>query len=263
MGLFVYGSWWVANDAYLRQHLPPLEHQNQNMPPHEKVGAIQNYGHGGRATEQNMKTIILDNLIEHPSEWLLMAATVALVWATICLVKGAEENSQRELRAYIGHMSERPGAHFEQGLLRDANGNFVVDRNGDVVRGEYGRVKYFDWNYGKTPAKDVRMYVRIVRDFIPAVLYDVLTAADEQQVVQIVHPNQNIGRIVGSLTIFDNFFLYGYVEYTDIFEHRWRHRFAFSHCYEAGIGGGERWEAHKSHNDEQKWDKKSSSWKPS
>jgi hypothetical protein len=41
---------------------------------------------------------ILDDKIV---EFLLFVATAALVWATICLVKGAEKTAERELRAYL------------------------------------------------------------------------------------------------------------------------------------------------------------------
>jgi hypothetical protein len=161
-------------------------------------------------------------------------------------LKTMQDTAERQLRAYIGHR-EIP---FE---------TRIENRNG-VLISTPGPVKYFDCNYGSTPAKDVTMHVLVVSGGAPAVLDEELNESDRQAVVQIVHPGQNVGRIVGAFTRNDTFFLYGYVSYTDIIGERWRHRFAFSHNTQRRDSGSEAWVAHDSYNDEQHWDKTSQKW---
>lgn len=200
-----------------------------------------------------------ENLMVFFTGWLALVTTAlavytAFLWtSTKRLVEGAEVSDRRKLRAYIGHMSKRSGAHFEEAQKR-------IPGIG-VIPGPFGKVKYFDWNYGRTPALDVRMYVNIT-DEPPVPCDGDLPESCRKMVVQIVHPKQNIGRIVGDKTRDDTFFLYGYVQYTDIFGDKWRHRFAFDHNPTRRDEGGESWEAHHEHNDEQRYDKKTKAWMP-
>jgi len=77
-----------------------------------------------------------------PLHLCLAIFTFKLWSATIRIVKGGEVNARRELRAYIGHMPSG-GAHFNGYTEKGSNGEIEVISKG---------VKYFDWNYGKTPA---------------------------------------------------------------------------------------------------------------
>jgi hypothetical protein len=166
---------------------------------------------------------------------ILAVATILLFAATLGLYSGGKKQlelsrdaERRELRAYIGHW-QMP---FD---------------------GITNRVKYFDMNYGRTPARDVSMYVRVVSGGPPSTLDDELTESERQQVVQIVHPGQNVGRIIETATLTgpnDQFFLYGYVNYTDIFDYRWRHRFAFSYNPAAGSNATEWFVAYHQYNNE-------------
>jgi hypothetical protein len=148
--------------------------------------------------EQHQTT---EDAIARYNKWLMLftgvlaAATIGLGVATYMLYRGAEKQlelsrdaERRELRAYIGHW-QMP---FD-GITK--------------------RVKYFDMNYGRTPARDVSMYVRVVPGGPPSTLDDELIESDRQKVVQIVHPGQNVGRIIETPTSTgptDQFFLYGY-----------------------------------------------------
>jgi hypothetical protein len=192
------------------------------------------------------------NFLDANSALLTAIATVAIACFTFTLKRSSDKLwaagerqldhlrnvSRQELRAYIGHHS----AGFENQVVLAGSGSVILPN---------GPVKYFDWNYGRTPALDVSMFVRIVPGVAPASLDTELLPTDRQDVVQIVHPGQNIGRIVGIQRPNDAFFLYGYVDYTDIFGHRWRHRFAFHHDPARRNTGGEAWEAHRAYNDEE------------
>jgi hypothetical protein len=166
---------------------------------------------------------------------LLAVATLLLFAATVGLYVGGKKQlelsrdaERRELRAYVGHLE----------MLFDKTTN---------------RVKYFDKNFGSTPASDVSMYIRVVPGGPPSTLDDELTENERQKVVQIVHPEQNVGRIIETPTPTgptDQFFLYGYVNYTDIIGYRWRHRFAFSFDPAGGRNSTEWFVAHHQYNDE-------------
>jgi hypothetical protein len=176
---------------------------------------------------------------------VLALSTIGLWMATIGLYKSGQnqlrltrEAEKRELRAYIGHHS----IHFE---------NALAIKNGKEIIAPLGPVKYFDWNYGRTPALNVEMFVRTELGRAPEKLLSELEDADRQNVVQIVHPGQNLGRIVSRYTPDQTFFMYGYVDYDDIFNDRWRHRFAFSYDPERARRGGEAWVAHGSYNCEE------------
>jgi len=69
-------------------------------------------------------------------------------------------------------------------------------------------------------------------------------------VMAFVAPDQNIGKIVGKQTPITAFFMYGYVDYTDIFEDRWRRRFAWSYDPWRSCKGDDPFIAHHEHNDE-------------
>ena len=165
-------------------------------------------------------------------------------------LESTEETTRRQLRAYIGHY----GAPFENPIIITADGSRTS-----------GPAKYFECNYGRTPAFDVSMYARIETE-IPASLDEELSEADRQPVSGHIPPNQNVGRIInprpgdGPYTCTERFFLRGYVNYTDIFGQRWRKRFAFSHDPARGAKGGEPYEAHGTHNDELKWNAKTKMW---
>ncbi len=236
MGFLVGGSFVSAFFA------PQIVEQQQASG--EKSG-----GNAKSIEEQHQAT---EEAIAYYNKWLmfftaaLAFATVVLGFATIGLYFGGKNQlelsraaEQRELRAYIGHMA----VPFDSRLI-EING---------IASQVSGKVKYFDMNYGSTPALNVSMYIRVVPDQAPSVLDSELTEAERQMVVQIVH-QQNVGRIIETPTatsVTDRFFFYGYVNYTDIFGDRWRHRFAFTYDPDRWRAGGEAFVAHGQYNDEQ------------
>jgi hypothetical protein len=184
--------------------------------------------------------------------WTLWRATGRLWRATNDTLEHSRETAQRELRAYVGHY----GAPFE--------GPVEIQGSTPVA---VGPAKYFEWNYGRTPAFAVSMYARIVDGDAPAKLDDELLETERQDVMAHLPPNQNLGKIIsvpdgrGPYTYKSHFFLYGHVNYTDIFGVKWRRRFAFSHDPKRQAAGGEAYQAHGSHNDELCWDEKTKKWK--
>jgi hypothetical protein len=171
--------------------------------------------------------------------FLLFAATIGLYLGGTKQLELSRDAERRELRAYIGHL----GMVFDS-RTHESSGTRHV---------ELLRVKYFDMNFGRTPALNVSMYIKVVPGAPPLFLDNELAETERQNVVQIVHPNQNVGRIVETATptrAFDQFFLYGYVNYTDIFGWRWRHRFAFSYDPTRQNDLGEAFVAHHQYNDE-------------
>ncbi len=158
-------------------------------------------------------------------------------------VNQARENFRLEKRAYVAHMPN--GAHFE--MVKAAAGYFPL-----------GPVKYFEINQGATPALRVKMFVCIRQGANSPPNFD--GPFEQLEVMRMVHPGQNIGKIVGTQTSKDAFFLYGFVKYFDIFGSRWKRRFAFGHDPDRPKKGQDAWIAHSSHNDELAWDPVKMSW---
>jgi hypothetical protein len=135
----------------------------------------------------------------------------------------SEDTAQRQLRAYISH--QPLGAHFLNGHL-----------------------KYFEQNFGKTPAKDVQMFV-CVKDG-SATPQDFKGPFERIEFMSYIAPGQNIGKIIPGHTSKPALFLYGYVDYSDAFERKWRRRFAVSYDFNRSKVGDEQWIWHNEHNDE-------------
>ncbi|HEY6335534.1 MAG TPA: hypothetical protein VI113_06565, partial [Alphaproteobacteria bacterium] len=178
---------------------------------------------------------------------IIIAAIVAgasvLLWlSTRRLVKGAEETAERQLRAYIGHGPN--GAHFETHGYRTVDGV----REGNPV----GPVKYFERNFGKTPARNVAMFVKVKDGLEAPKSFD--GDLPRMDVMQTIYPGQNIGKIVdSSKKRGQDFFLWGYITYRDIFGKKWKRRFAFVHHARqdyvvSTIWPDDQWVAHGEHN---------------
>jgi len=102
-----------------------------------------------------------------------LAATRRAANAAIETVKHMRENAWTELRAYVGH--EPGGVRFDSG----------------------GPVRYYQKNFGRTPAKDIEMFVRIVDgSAAPPVLDDVLLPTERQKLIGYAPTGQNIGRLI-------------------------------------------------------------------
>lgn len=150
---------------------------------------------------------------------ILGIATVLLWYSTSSLVKGADITARRELRAYMSTMPD-----------------------GTIFRS--GQLKYFELNYGRTPAKDLEMHVCVIEDTLDAPLkFD--GPFQKLQVARYIGPGQSVGKIIPGHSRQDRpLFLYGYVEYTDVFECRWRRNFAFNYDHTRLINGDDEWIAH-------------------
>jgi hypothetical protein len=65
-----------------------------------------------------------------------------------------------------------------------------------------------------------------------------------------IAPGQNIGKTIPGHRLKSELFLYGYVDYTDAFEHKWRRRFAVSYDANRPLRGDDLWVWGYEHNDE-------------
>lgn len=163
-------------------------------------------------------------------------------------VNHMRESTHAELRAYIG--IQNGGTVFAHEIERIPTGGGVVLERPHMNKN--GAVAIYTWNYGKTPAKDAAMYFHIT-DTAPAGKFDD-NLCERGPGPQIVHPGQSFGKILGERKPIEPFFIYGYVDYVDIFNHKWRFRFAYSHNFERGRDPERKndpWIAHENHNDEQ------------
>ena len=177
---------------------------------------------------------------------LLFGATYAQFRELRRSIDSSARDSQRELRAYMGHLS----AHFEHS---PAPGITLTGppQSGQLTN-QTGSVKYFEKNSGRTPALSAVMF----RHIIPLAPGQAPPIPNESlctqvQLVQIVHPEQNFGSIVGTQRWNDSFLLYGYVDYSDIFGSRWRRHFSFHHDATLPYGLAERWRASPTNNNEE------------
>jgi hypothetical protein len=151
-------------------------------------------------------------------------------------LKTSQDTANRQLRAYLGY--EPQGAHFEQVY----NG---VSRAFE----DTGPVKYFEKNYGQTPAINLTMHVRVIDGLNPP--EDFERDVPRIEVMQTVFPGQRVRKIVDrSKKKRHKFFLYGYIDYEDVFGGKWRRRFAFTHDPERPGKGDDQWIAHHANNDE-------------
>jgi hypothetical protein len=175
-------------------------------------------------------------------------ATRRAASAAVQTVEHMRGSTHTELRAYIGIRNN--GTVFVPMIARVATGGEPVE----AVRTEKnGTIAIYTLNYGKTPARNAAMYFHIMDGDSPSSeLNDGLCKLGANP--QILHPGQSFGKILGERKPFEPFFIYGYVDYSDIFGHRWRFRFAYSHDYKRlsdPKGRNDEWIAHTEHNDEQ------------
>jgi hypothetical protein len=144
-------------------------------------------------------------------------------------VELSNKTAERELRAYMGIANL--GTRFEK--FQTAEDKIIE-----------GRVQIYTVNYGKTPAHNATLWARELDG--PPIQFD-YTEGNFVIRNQLVQPGQLFGRVAGERTPDNPFFIYGYVEYTDIFKNIWRYRFAYSFN---SAWGGDRFQAHAEHNDE-------------
>jgi hypothetical protein len=95
-------------------------------------------------------------------EWLMFAATVALVLATWGLVRGADRTAERQLRAYI--LVEQ--AHVVSALTdgRTKVREDDMGRGGEsmpIQSGYQPKATFTFKNFGRTPAHDVEMFSNV------------------------------------------------------------------------------------------------------
>jgi hypothetical protein len=165
------------------------------------------------------------------------AATIAIAWFTSTLQKSTDkmwlasteqlahskDASAKQLRAYISHQPH--GAHYD---------------------GEH--LAYYEKNFGATPAKDVEMFICIIDGPDPPQTFG--GPFTKLKVMSYVAPGQNIGKLIPGYQGKTAFFLYGCIDYTDIFERKWRRRYAFSYDASRADRKDDQWWAHHEHNDE-------------
>lgn len=162
--------------------------------------------------------------------WVYTILTFVVVMVAFFAWRTNVDNEKRSLRAYISH--EPGGMAWGKKELSES-------------------LVYFEYNFGLTPARDVKMYVCIKKG-IKAPPNFVVTKPDchRLSVMNYVAPKQNIGQIVAHWEKTDPFFLYGYVDYNDVFGGQWRRRFAWNYDPMRVAAGFDKFVAHDTHNDE-------------
>ena len=161
---------------------------------------------------------------------ILAVSTVGLWGVTYITLRHGRKTAERELRAYMG--------------IANGGTRFEPSADGGDLPG--GRVQIMTVNYGRTPAHHATLWARELDR--PPQTFD-YTGGEFIIRNQIVQPQQRFGRVAGVRTAQSApFFIYGYVEYTDIFEHRWRYLFAYNFN---SAWGGDRFQAHIEHNEEE------------
>ena len=142
---------------------------------------------------------------------LALAVFTALLWtATYHLVREAKDTAKRQLRAYVGLDSH--ALYFDETT---------------------GRPKMALMNYGNTPASNLLVYRRVV-DGPPAIFDYPTEGQDHTQGIllqgSIIFPKQRVPFIwLHDRRFMEGRFVYGYIDYTDIFKTNWRCRFAYQH----------------------------------
>lgn len=273
---FPAAMWWVADSSF-----KSAQHAQQQQPPrndgaaqaiHDKNQAnngvrrleiecapdckAKDSKHGG---DDHPVSKFVYKVLADPIALLttgILVANSVLAGFVLCQVRDFRNFNRRQSRAYVGH--EPNGAKFVS--------TGYVQIEGGMQENQVGTVKYYEMNFGQTPALDVEMYVKVVKGTqVPGDLGGTLGLAEKQDVIGYVPKGQNIGRILQTpghewTRLGDPFFLYGYVDYSDVFGRRCRHRFAFSHDSARGVKKGEAWVAHGEHHHERRLRRVSGAW---
>lgn len=175
----------------------------------------------------------------------------------------ADDTSKRQLRAYVGL------ARFEIEVPNLTVANYQPSPSplpAGVVFADFMRAEVK--NYGQTPATDVSVHMNFV--FIPTFAqdlpdnfgypdYEAVTGAGVGIVAsrQIIEPGKSIEPRTALPDISalrdaparkTSVFFYGHIDYTDIYDRRWRKSYCYS--YEWWRPAGDRFVAYKAHNEE-------------
>jgi hypothetical protein len=122
-------------------------------------------------------------------EWLMFIATVALVWATWKLVKGADRNAERQLRAYV--LIERAlvvsAAAGGATMLRDRDASHGGEPM-EIQVGHQPKAIITFKNFGRTPAHNVKYFGNVAVVPWPIRQRD-LPALDGGGTSEIIGPN--------------------------------------------------------------------------
>ena len=99
-------------------------------------------------------------------EWLMFGATVALVIATWMLVKGADRNAERQLRAYVLVKTAEVVSASAGGtmMLRDKDASHGGEPM-SIQAGQQPMAIITYKNFGKTPAHNVEFFLRTLQLF--------------------------------------------------------------------------------------------------
>lgn len=182
---------------------------------------------------------------------LLAFSTIALYCATRNLVEGANDTAAKQLRAYVG---------IDETFFELTDKAYVTT----VVK-----------NYGATPASDVSTYANVIAvQNINGSTYTKLPPdfdfpdqlpngpeAEHSRVVShfMLQPQQHYRsrvplskpepvREIDKGARDETLYIYGHVDYTDIYSRRWRNVFCF--MYERNFPVGERFLPYETHNEE-------------
>ena len=160
-------------------------------------------------------------------EWLMFGATVALVIATWMLVKGADRNAERQLRAYVTVRDINLVLRRKGGTL-SAMGTII---DGPVHTYELAAILR---NGGQTPAINATINVSCSEQHIPLaeefdfpnsdiVGHGLIGPDSEIFSPPVLVPAQQLETETAGRT----WFFWGWVEYDDIFQSRHRTEFCF------------------------------------
>lgn len=216
-----------------------------------------------------------ERLVDDHEKSILVIATIIIgfftgtLWfATNALVKGAEDTSSRQLRAYLG--VDRLEMDYPSLSAPDFTGlrfRQIVVQPGYIHR-DFINIKIR--NYGQTPAHDVSVfaYMAFARRFqrLPDNFFD-RTATNDDTVdtseIRItlarfmLHPNSmeiskhplwNLIPIKAAIRGRFQIYIFGRIHYRDIYQRKWRTRFCYA--WEPFFLGGGRFVPYEQYNGE-------------
>jgi hypothetical protein len=176
-------------------------------------------------------------------EWLLIAATLGLWWATVRLVRGADRTAERQLRAYV---SVESGTYCRQNKRKRLNFDFqpLVTNN------------------GVSPAYDVRMVsnIGVVSPIIPAEFNYTLPVGPNPSVTMIAPGQKRVHTVIYKQTLKLGdmrkvikgelcFHVYGTVFYLDIFKKQRQTNYSFTIFVPSRKSGSPVWHFTEYNND--------------
>lgn len=260
-----------TNDAESQKRPTPPSFLVPIQPPHSTTKQPKSRDETQQGADEASESWVIDAHRVKITDTLLVAvtcllvlATFALWWQTRNLVKSAERTAGRQLRAYIGVAKM-------QLVFRE------VEQNPGIKKGEpgwiWGDALLFAYkNYGLTPAFQVYIHVNWQSIPFPQGLphdfdyKDRFVTLPQGSSFTFSFSIADPGQMNQTTIIIDDpiyfieakekrawkVYIYGHIDYTDIYKIRWRRDFCF--LYEPWSAIDDPFVPHAEHNDEKQID---------